>query len=171
MADKTVIKLNINGQAMQLNIDPETPLLWALRDHLKLRGTKFGCGLAQCGACTVLLDGNAIRSCVMPVQFVQNQAITTIEGLAADHPIKQAWIAEQVPQCGYCQSGQMMSACSLLRQTPDADEQQIKQFMAGNICRCGTYPKIMRAIKRTQQAIQSDGVQIFEPVAQSGSAP
>ena len=165
MSSLTPIKLSINGQLHTIQIEPDTPLLWVLRDHLNLIGTKFGCGLAQCGACTVVIDGQSTRSCMMPVQYVQNKAITTIEGLPPEHPIKQAWIDIQVPQCGYCQSGQMMSAYSLLSNKPDADKATIKDFMAGNICRCGTYPKILQAITAVQQQLKNDAsiVQYFTP--------
>jgi len=171
------LNLIINGETLSLKAEADTPLLWILRDHLNLKGTKFGCGMAQCGACTVVVDGNAIRSCVMPVEHVQGKRITTIEGLDAGHPIKQAWTEVQVPQCGYCQSGQMMSAYSLLNNKLDASEEDIKAFMAGNICRCGTYPKIMQAIGQAQSEIQAkfqkaeentqQGVQFFDPSAQA----
>ena len=143
-----MIPLNVNGRVLQADVEPDTPLLWALRDGLGLTGTKFGCGMAQCGACTVHLDGEPIRSCVTPVSSVGDRKITTIEGLSADgtHPVQQAWVAEQVPQCGYCQSGQIMAAAALLRRTPDPTDQQIDQAMAGNICRCGTYQRIRKAI-------------------------
>ena len=150
------IELSINGQTVLLKIDPHTPLLWVLRDHLKMFGTKFGCGMAQCGACTVIVDGNATRSCVMPVSFMVGKTITTIEGLAPEHPIKQAWIDVDVPQCGYCQSGQMMSAYALLSQNPNANQAEIQQAMAGNICRCGTYPKIFKAIANAQAALAKE---------------
>ena len=142
------ITLSVNGRARQLDVDPGTPLLWVLRDVLNLTGTKYGCGIAQCGACTVHLDGAAIRSCVTPVGSVSDRAVTTIEGLSSDgsHPVQRAWIAEDVPQCGYCQSGQVMSAAALLstRRAPSDDE--IDEAMSGNLCRCGTYDRIRRAI-------------------------
>jgi isoquinoline 1-oxidoreductase alpha subunit len=143
-----MIPLNVNGRVLQADVEPDTPLLWALRDGLGLTGTKFGCGMAQCGACTVHLDGEPIRSCVTPVSSVGDRKITTIEGLSADgtHPVQQAWVAEQVPQCGYCQSGQIMAAAALLGRTPDPTDAQIDQAMAGNICRCGTYQRIRKAI-------------------------
>jgi aerobic-type carbon monoxide dehydrogenase small subunit (CoxS/CutS family) len=143
-----MIPLNVNGRVLQADVEPDTPLLWALRDGLGLTGTKFGCGMAQCGACTVHLDGEPIRSCVTPVSSVGDRKITTIEGLSADgtHPVQQAWVAEQVPQCGYCQSGQIMAAAALLERTPDPTDEQIDQAMAGNICRCGTYQRIRKAI-------------------------
>ena len=154
-------ELNINQQSLSVTVAGDTPLLWVLRDHLNLTGTKFGCGLAQCGACTVVIDGYSTRSCMMPVQFVAGKRIETIEGLASEHPIKQAWLDIEVPQCGYCQPGQMMSAYSLLNNNPEATEQEIKDFMAGNICRCGTYPKILKAIKQVQTTMA--GVQTFDP--------
>ncbi len=170
MSSTQTFDLMINGDSVSVQAEADTPLLWVLRDHLNLTGTKFGCGLAQCGACTVVIDGNATRSCMMPVQFVANKDILTIEGLPSAHPIKQAWIDIQVPQCGYCQSGQMMSAYSLLSNNPTADTEAIKAFMSGNICRCGTYPKIMTAIEQAQAAMQANsrqesnaGVQLFDP--------
>ena len=147
-----MITLNINGQTHELDVDPATPLLWAIREQIGLTGTKFGCGIAQCGACTVHLNGAPIRSCVTPVQAVANQQITTIEGIGADgnepHAVQQAWIDEQVPQCGYCQSGQIMSAVALLQSNPAPTDSDIDQAMSGNICRCGTYPRIRSGIKR-----------------------
>ena len=143
-------KLLINGKSRTVDVPPDTPLLWVIREHLKLTGTKFGCGMAQCGACTVHLDGVAVRSCQMPVSTAVGKKITTIEGLSPDgkHPLQVAWIAEQVPQCGYCQSGQLMSAAALLAKTPKPTDAQIDTAMNGNICRCGTYQRIHRAIKR-----------------------
>ncbi|HUF35226.1 MAG TPA: (2Fe-2S)-binding protein [Gemmatimonadales bacterium] len=143
-----MIPLNVNGRVLQADVEPDTPLLWALRDGLGLTGTKYGCGMAQCGACTVHLDGEPIRSCVTPVSSVGDRKITTIEGLSPDgtHPVQQAWVAEQVPQCGYCQSGQIMAAAALLARTPKPSEAQIDQAMAGNICRCGTYQRIRQAV-------------------------
>ena len=133
-----------------MNVDPETPLLWVLRDELDLTGTKYGCGEGQCGACTVHVDGAAIRSCVTPVSSVARQKITTIEGLSPDgsHPVQRAWIAEDVPQCGYCQPGQIMTAASLLAFRPKPTDAEIDDAMSGNICRCGTYPRIRKAIQR-----------------------
>ncbi len=144
------MKLIINGVAHQVDAAEDTPLLWVLRDHLGLTGTKFGCGIASCGACTVHLDGEPVRSCQTPLSDVGEATITTIEGLAGDelHPVQQAWIDEQVPQCGYCQSGQIMSAAALLRETPNPSDEDIDVAMAGNMCRCGTYPRMRRAIKR-----------------------
>ena len=146
-----MIAFTVNGKAQSVDAPPEMPLLWVLRDLLGLTGTKFGCGMAQCGACTVHLDGAAVRSCVMPVSAVAGKAITTIEGLgtaAAPHPCQSAWIAENVPQCGYCQSGQLMSAAALLAQRPHPTDEEIDVAMSGNICRCGTYPRIRKAIHR-----------------------
>lgn len=140
--------LLINGLSTQVDADPDTPLLWVLRDHLNLTGTKFGCGVGQCGACTVHLDGEAARSCQWVVKDVGTRAITTIEGLSPDgsHPVQRAWIREQVPQCGYCQVGQIMSAAALLSRTPHPTDADIDAGMEGNICRCGTYQRIRQAI-------------------------
>lgn len=142
--------LLINGKTRVVNVEAETPLLWVLRDSLGLTGTKYGCGMGLCGACTVHLDGKAVRSCQTPVKSVGAKKITTIEGLGKDglHPVQKAWIAEQVPQCGYCQSGQIMQAVSLLRDKPRPTLDEINAGMAGNICRCGTYQRIRRAIQR-----------------------
>lgn len=144
-----MISLTVNNKILKLDIEPQMPLLYALRDELKLTGTKFGCGAGQCGACTVHLDGQAIRSCVTPVSVVANKKITTIEGLGGndDHKIQIAWKEFKVPQCGYCQSGQMMSASALLKQNSNPTEQEIESFMQGNICRCGTYKRIKAAIQ------------------------
>lgn len=141
--------LNINNENHQVNVDPTTPILWVLRDHLKLVGTKYGCGIAQCGACTIHLDGVAMRSCMLPIQAVSDKAITTIEGLSekGDHPVQQAWLEHDVPQCGYCQAGQMMSAAALLKDNPNPSDEDIDSMMNGNICRCGTYTRIKAAIK------------------------
>jgi aerobic-type carbon monoxide dehydrogenase small subunit (CoxS/CutS family) len=143
-----MITLNVNGRDLKADVEPDTPLLWTLRDGLGLTGTKFGCGMAQCGACTVHLDGQPIRSCVTPVSAVGNKKVTTIEGISADgtHPVQRAWEAEQVPQCGYCQSGQIMSAAALLAKNPKPSDADIDEAMAGNICRCGTYQRIRKAI-------------------------
>ncbi|MBR10454.1 MAG: (2Fe-2S)-binding protein [Rickettsiales bacterium] len=141
--------LKINGNDMEVDVDPQTPMLWVLRDHLDLTGTKYGCGIAQCGACTIHLNGTATRSCMLPVSVVGDNEITTIEGLAkeADHPVQQAWLEHDVPQCGYCQAGQIMSAASLLKSNPSPSDEQIEAAMSGNICRCGTYIRIKEAIK------------------------
>ena len=144
-----MIEFKLNGQAVTSNSPPDTPLLWVIRDELKLKGTKYGCGIAQCGACTVHLDGAAMRSCVTPVSNVANKSITTIEGLdsAAGKALQSAWVAEQVPQCGYSQSGQIMSAADLLSQNPNPSDAQISEFMNGNLCRCMAYTRIRKAIK------------------------
>ena len=141
-------QFNVNGKAVGLDIDPQTPLLWVLREQLSLTGTKFGCGMALCGACTVHVDGNAVRSCVTPVRSVAGKNITTIEGLSSDrsHPVQRAWLQLQVPQCGYCQCGQMMSAAALLAVNPNPSDAEIDDAMAGNLCRCGTYARIRKAI-------------------------
>lgn len=147
------IKLLINQKPFTIDADPRMPLLWALRDVVGLTGTKYGCGVSQCGACTVHLDGNPIRSCSIPVSSVANKNITTIEGLSSDlsHPVQQAWIAEQVPQCGYCQGGQIMTAAALLKRNPNPTDKDIDAAMQGNICRCGTYPRIRKAVKTAAQ--------------------
>ncbi len=143
-------KLLINGKSYTVNVEPDTPLLWVIREHLQLTGTKFGCGMAQCGACTVHLDGVAVRSCQTRVSQAAGKKITTIEGLhpQGQHPLQVAWIAEQVPQCGYCQSGQIMQAAALLAKTPNPTDEEIVSAMSGNICRCATYLRIKRAIQR-----------------------
>jgi isoquinoline 1-oxidoreductase alpha subunit len=145
-----LIKLSLNGRDTAVDVDPDTPLLWVLRDTLGLTGTKFGCGMALCGACTVHLDGQPIRSCVTPVSAIGRRRVTTIEGLSSDrsHPLQRAWIELDVPQCGYCQSGQIMSAAALLAQTPQPSDADIDAAMSGNICRCGTYQRIRAAIHR-----------------------
>jgi aerobic-type carbon monoxide dehydrogenase small subunit (CoxS/CutS family) len=144
------VTLNVNGRDYTIDVLPDTPLLWAIRDNIGLTGTKYGCGIAQCGACTVHVDGEAVRSCVLPVTAVAGKTIATIEGLSDDrtHPVQRAWIAEDVPQCGYCQSGQIMSAVALLAREPNPSDEDIDAAMAGNICRCGTYQRIRRAIHR-----------------------
>ena len=146
----THVSLSVNARCIEVDADPRTPMLWILRDALGLTGTKYGCGQGLCGACTVHLDGMAVRSCLMPIGSVGAKKVTTIEGLSPDlsHPVQRAWIAEQVPQCGYCQSGQIMQAASLLAQVPNPTEEQIDAAMSGNICRCGTYQRIRRAIRR-----------------------
>ncbi|MDR6954638.1 isoquinoline 1-oxidoreductase alpha subunit [Ancylobacter sp. 3268] len=143
----------INGRAVESAAEPDTPLLWVIRDELKLTGTKYGCGVALCGACTVHVDGEPARSCQTPVQDVDGRQVTTIEGLSADssHPLQKAWIAEQVPQCGYCQSGQIMQAAGLLASNPRPSREDIVAHMDGNLCRCGTYDRILGAIERAVQ--------------------
>ena len=146
-----MINISVNERQHQIDADPQTPLLWVIREQLGLIGTKFGCGIAQCGACTVLLDGNPVRSCVTPASAAQGREITTIEGITAGdepHPVQQAWIDEQVPQCGYCQSGQIVSAAALLARVPQPSDADIDIAMRGNLCRCGTYPRIRRGIRR-----------------------
>jgi isoquinoline 1-oxidoreductase alpha subunit len=142
-----MISLNINGKSYQVNVDPDVPLLWVIRERLQLTGTKFGCGIGMCGSCTVHIDGKAQRSCQIPVASAQGKKITTIEGLPENHPVKRAWVQEQVPQCGYCQPGQIMQAAALLAEDPRPTDARINDHMNGNLCRCGTYPKIRSAIK------------------------
>jgi len=160
------MKLTINGQVLKAEVDDDTPLLWVLRDSLGLTGTKYGCGRALCGACTVHLDGQPIRSCVTPASAALGKVITTIEGLSPDrsHPVQQAWIELDVPQCGYCQSGQIMSAAALLAGTPQPTDQDIDAAMSGNLCRCGTYPRIRAAIHRAA-AIKAGAVTVEKPGA------
>ena len=143
-----MITLEVNGKTHQLDIAPDTPLLWVLRDNLGLTGTKYGCGMAQCGTCTVHLNGEAVRACVTPISSAAGKQVTTIEGLSADasHPLQRAWVAEEVPQCGYCQSGQIMAAAALLKQQANPTDAQIDSAMRGNLCRCGTYQRIRKAI-------------------------
>jgi len=150
-----MVNLTINGTSHSVDVAPETPLLWVIREHLQMTGTKFSCGQALCGACTVHLDGAPIRSCQTAASAAAGKRITTIEGLHPEgrHPVQVAWIAEQVPQCGYCQSGQIMSAAALLARTPNPTDQQIVEAMQGNICRCATYLRIKRAIKRAAQGV------------------
>lgn len=149
--------LKINGKIRKVDIEPSTPMLWVLRDHLDLQGTKFGCGMAQCGACTIHLDGTAVRSCSLPVSAIGKGAITTIEGLSekGDHPVQKAWIEHDVAQCGYCQSGQIMSAVALLKDNPKPSDEDIDASMSGNICRCGTYLRIKEAIRTASQSSNS----------------
>ena len=164
-----MIELRVNGELHRIEDDPDTPLLWVIRDTLGLMGTKFGCGIAQCGACTVHLNDTPIRACVTPLGAAAGQAVTTIEGLADGatlHPLQQAWIAEQVPQCGYCQSGQLMSAAALLRDNPAPDDAAIDTAMRGNLCRCGTYPRIRSAIHRAARLARA--VQIQQPETDHG---
>ena len=149
-----IFNLNINGTKKQVDVDPATPMLWVLRDHLNLVGTKYGCGVAQCGACTIHLGDVATRSCQLPVSGVGNQSITTIEGLSekADHPVQKAWLEHDVAQCGYCQAGQIMSAAALLKSNPTPSDAEIESAMNGNICRCATYVRIRAAIKTAVKA-------------------
>ncbi|MEM1357597.1 MAG: (2Fe-2S)-binding protein [Bacteroidota bacterium] len=142
-------QLNVNGEAKEVNVSPDTPLLWVLRDNLGLVGTKFGCGAGACGACTIHLDGIAMRSCQTPISRMDGEKITTIEGLSekGDHPVQQAWLEHDVPQCGYCQAGQIMSAASLLSNSPNPSDAEIDAAMSGNLCRCGTYLRIHAAVK------------------------
>ena len=144
-----IFNLTVNGEQHQVDVVPDTPMLWVLRDHLNLPGTKFGCGIAQCGACTVHLDGIAVRSCSLPVSNVGDRAVTTIEGLSPDgsHPLQEAWLEHDVPQCGYCQAGQIMNAAAMLEQNPNLTDEEIERGMQGNLCRCGTYLRIRAAIK------------------------
>jgi len=164
-----MLKITVNDVSYQLDVEPDTPLLWVVRDELKLKGTKFGCGMAQCGACTVHLDGVAIRSCVTPISSVAGRSITTIEGIGEQseslqpakshkklHAVQQAWIEEQVPQCGYCQSGQIMSAVALLDKTPQPTDSDIDQAMAGNVCRCGMYGRIRKAIHSASDKLATE---------------
>lgn len=154
-----MIAFSVNGKRVDIDVDPSTPLLWVIREQLGLTGTKYGCGMAQCGACTVHLNGDAIRSCVTPVSQAGGKAVTTIEGLSPDlhHPLQVAWLEEDVPQCGYCQSGQLMSAAMLLRTHPRPTDADIDDAMSGNICRCGTYPRIRRAIHRAADMMAKGG--------------
>ncbi|PIB38512.1 (2Fe-2S)-binding protein [Maribacter sp. 4G9] len=149
--------LKINGKTQEVDVDENTPMLWVLRDHLKLVGTKYGCGIAQCGACTVHLGDNAVRSCQLTISSVGDQEITTIEGLSenGDHPVQEAWLEVDVPQCGYCQAGQIMSASALLKRNPSPSDEEIEAAMNGNICRCGTYVRIKKAIKTAASATQN----------------
>lgn len=143
------LNLNVNGKTRQIDVDPATPVLWVLRDHLNLVGTKYGCGIAQCGSCTIHVDGKAVRSCILPVSQIGNKEITTIEGLSenGDHPVQKAWLEHDVAQCGYCQTGQIMTAAALLKGNPAPDDNAIETAMHGNICRCATYLRIKAAIK------------------------
>src|SRR5213594_3249529 len=157
-AEVAMIKLKVNRKPQSVDVNPDTPLLWVLRENLGLTGTKFGCGMALCGACTVHLNGEAVRSCVTPVSRAAGKEVTTIEGLSSDlsHPLQRAWIEKDVPQCGYCQSGQIMSAAVLLRENPHPTDADIDDAMSGNICRCGTYQRIRRAIHRAAR-IKAEG--------------
>ena len=150
MSQMISVALTVNGKRLSVNAHPDTPLLWVLRENLKLTGTKYGCGAGQCGACTVHIDGKPNYACLNPIRDLEGRSVTTIEGLSRDssHPLQKAWIAEQVPQCGYCQSGQIMRAAGLLKEHPSPSRRQIVEYMNTNICRCGTYVRIVRAIER-----------------------
>ena len=152
-----IFALNINGKTREIDVDPNTPMLWVLRDHFKLVGTKYGCGIAQCGACTIHLGDNAVRSCQLPVSAVGEQSVTTIEGLSenGDHPVQKAWLEEDVYQCGYCQAGQIMTASAFLKTNPNPTDDEIASAMDGNICRCGTYIRIKKAIKTAAGSAQN----------------
>jgi isoquinoline 1-oxidoreductase alpha subunit len=154
-----VISLTVNKRSVKVDVDDSTPLLWVLREHLGLTGTKYGCGVAQCGACTVHLDGRPVRSCTTPTSRAVGKEVTTIEGLSPDrnHPVQRAWLEIEVPQCGYCQSGQIMSAAALLKTNPSPADDDINRAMSGNICRCGTYPRIRRAIHRAAEMSKASG--------------
>jgi aerobic-type carbon monoxide dehydrogenase small subunit (CoxS/CutS family) len=143
--------LTVNGERRELDVEPEMPLLWALRDFLKLKGTKYGCGIAVCGACTVHMNGAAVRACAVPMSVAADSTVITIEGLGGQHPVQRAWLELQVPQCGYCQCGQIMQAAALLAQTPKPTSEQIRAGMNGNLCRCGTYPRIETAVRRASE--------------------
>ena len=147
------ITLKVNGQARSIDADPDMPLLWALRDFLGLKGAKYGCGIGACGACTVQVNGRAMRACVVPLKSVAGAEIRSIEGLGGEHPVQQAWLEEQVPQCGYCQTGQIMQAVALLEANPRPTAEQIREGMNGVLCRCGTYPRIEAAVQRAAQAM------------------
>src|SRR5437667_384422 len=155
-----MLKMKVNRKDCEVDVSPDTPLLWVLRETLGLTGTKFGCGMALCGACTVHLDGEAVRSCVTPVSRAAGKEVATIEGLSPDlsHPLQRAWVAEDVPQCGYCQSGQIMAAAILLRENPRPTDAEIDDAMTGNICRCGTYPRIRKAIHRAAEMKATGGI-------------
>ena len=148
-----MITFSLNGEIVHLDVEPDTPVLWAIRDEIGLTGTKFGCGIGQCGACTVQLDGTPVRSCQLPVTALEGRSVTTVEGLSPDgaHPLQRAWVEFSVPQCGYCQSGQLMSAAALLAEKPDPTDDDIDAAMSGNICRCGTYNRIRAAIHRAAE--------------------
>ncbi len=154
-------RITVNNQVLNVDAAPETPLLWVLRDHLAMTGTKYGCGMALCGACTVHVDGVAVRSCILPLRTLEGKAVTTIEGLSQGrtHPVQRAWIELDVPQCGYCQSGQIMSAAALLRSNPTPSDAEIDAAMAGNICRCGTYRRIRKAIHRAAELLPPSDAQ------------
>lgn len=161
-----MITLDVNGTRKTISADPDTPLLWVLREELSLTGTKFGCGIAQCGACTVMIGGQAARACVIPLSNVKGREVTTIEGLALDpetlHPLQDAWIEHQTPQCGYCQSGQLMAAAALLKRNPNPTDAEINSAMEGNICRCGMYGRIRAAIKTAASRLSANEVYMPE---------
>lgn len=152
-----MITLIVNGKRHKIDASPDAPLLWVIREHIGLTGTKYGCGVAQCGACTVHIDGKAQRSCQTPARKAQGKKIITIEGLPENHPVKKAWIADDVPQCGYCQTGQIMQAAALLKNNPRPSDADIDEFMSGNICRCGAYKRIRRAIHRASRMMAKGG--------------
>jgi aerobic-type carbon monoxide dehydrogenase small subunit (CoxS/CutS family) len=153
-----MVTLTVNGTTQNIDADADTPLLWVLRDHLSLTGTKYGCGMALCGACTVHVEGVAVRSCVLPLKAVEGKRVTTIEGLSKDrsHAVQRAWIESDVPQCGYCQSGQIMSAAALLGTTPSPSDADINAALAGNVCRCGTYVRIRKAVHRAAELLRAE---------------
>lgn len=160
-----MITFKLNGTQVEANVPADMPLLWVIRDHFKMKGSKFGCGMGLCGACSMMLDGMSTRTCILPVSAVANKSITTIEGLSAGEQLsqlQQAWVDDSVPQCGYCQSGQLISATALLKQNANPSDAQIDQAMSGNICRCGTYPRIKQAIKKVANNRQAS-VEIFDP--------
>ena len=165
-----MISLSINGHTYTLEINPDTPLLWALREHLQLTGTKYACGIGVCGACTVLLDGRPSRSCAMPVRDAVGKEITTIEGIPASHPVKQAWIRAQTPQCGYCQPGFIMQTIGLLQQNPEASLPDLLAGLNHNLCRCGTYPRIKQALEHLLSPAAARGASSISPIF-SGRAP
>lgn len=150
-------KLKINGKFFNVNLSDDTPLLWVIRDHIGLTGTKFGCGKGICGSCTILLDGNPVRSCITPLKLAITKEIITIEGIPEDHPVKRAWIELQVPQCGYCQSGQIVEAYALLKNNLNASDNEIVSIMSSHLCRCGTYNRIKKAIKHAQSLLKKEG--------------
>jgi len=158
-----MVQFTLNGSPVSVDVDADTPLLWVIRENLKLTGSKFGCGIGQCGACTMHVDGQAMRTCILPVVAVEGREVTTIEGLSenGDHPLQVAWVHNAVPQCGYCQSGQIMNAAAFLAQNPSPDDAAIEQAMSGNICRCGTYQQIRQAIK--EAATSAPTVGHFDP--------
>ena len=159
-----MIEFNLNGKTVRTDVPDDTPLLWVIRDEFGLKGTKFGCGIAMCGACTVHLDGAAVRSCSMPIAMAQGKKVSTIEGFEGKHPLQEAWIEEQVPQCGYCQSGQIMQAATLLEQNGAPTDEEISAHMSANICRCMAYPRIKKAIKSAAEKSNS-AVNVYDPAS------